>query len=154
MTKNFTTLEILNIVAWYKQARESEKKPLNSLPLNIQWNLKRNIEKLTPIVESFNSFRDELDTQLQTEYSTDEKSYDTTDEEGNQIRKIKEEYFEDFRAKTDELNQKLNEILFNSNEVSISTVNLDKVFNEETFTDLTMDDLDILSFMNEDKGDA
>ena len=75
------------------------------------------------------------------------------DEEGNEItepmRKIKDEYMEEYQKTVGELNGKLNEIAYEDNEVDIATIDFD------TFIDglpdeskIDFDDITMLSFMD------
>lgn len=152
MEKSFSTLEIINIVAWYKQARENEKKPLSELPLKWQWILKKNISAMNTVAENFNSFRDEAEKSLREEFATDEKSIIDTDENGQEIRRVKDEFLSDFQEKTNEFNKRLGEIIAEMNTIEITTINIDELIDSVGDTsNLTIDDLDILSFMGEEK---
>lgn len=153
MIKKFNTLEVLNICTWYKQARENEKKPLNDLPLKAQWNLKKNIAALTPIAENFFSLQQESEEQLRSAYISDEKSYVDTDENGQEIRKVKDEYLDDFQKEVNDLNNKLNDILNEENEFDLAIIDVDKIIDEigDKETELSVDDLEILSLMAEEK---
>jgi len=153
MKKVFTTLEVLNIGAWYKQARESEKKPLNSLPLKVQWTLKKNMTAFNPTIENFTNLQREAEEELRNHYMSDEKSYATQDADGQDIRKIKDEYLEEFQAEVTDMNNKLNDILNEEVEVEVAPINIDKLLDEigDKETGLSVEDLEILETMKEEE---
>lgn len=150
MVKKLTTLEILNICAWYKKCREDENKPLSVLPLTIQWKIKNNIKKIQDIAENFNQFRDEADNEIREEYISDEKSEDSTDENGLPVRKIKDEYLEAYQTKITELNAKLTEIVESENDVDFDCVDINSIVDQINDTDkkFTIEDLEMLMFMD------
>lgn len=152
MKKALTTLEVLNIGAWYKQARENEKKPLNSLPLKVQWILKKNMTVLNPIIENFTNLQKEAEDELRNNYISDEKSFADKDADGNDIRKIKEEYMPDFQNEVADMNNKLNDILMEVTEVEFSPINVDQILDEigDKETPLTVEDLEVLEMMKEE----
>lgn len=154
MKKVFTTLEVLNICAWYKQARENEKKPLNSLPLKVQWTLKKNITAMTPTADNFTNLQKEAEENLRANYMGDDKSYPDKDDQGQDIRKIKEEYMEEFQNEVQEMNTKLNDILMEQIEIELSPINVDSIIDEigNKDTALSVDDLEILEVMKDDTG--
>ncbi len=152
MKKALTTLEVLNIGAWYKQARESEKKPLNSLPLKVQWILKKNMTVLNPIIENFTNLQKEAEDELRNNYISDEKSFADKDADGNDIRKIKDEYMSEFQDEVADMNSKLNDILMEVTEIEFSPIDVDKILDEigDKETPLTVEDLEILELMKEE----
>ena len=155
MTKTFTTIDIVTICAWYKECREKEEKPLNDLPLKTQWLLKKNITALQPIAESFMTFRDENEKNVQAKYMDDEHSEESTDENDNPIRKIREKYQEDFSKDLNEINMKLSEIALEENSVDIEFLNIEALIDDlPEHTSLTIDDLEILNFMDKEDKDT
>ena len=87
-TIKLMNIETLNIVAWYKDF--SEKKRNKELPVRVQFDLQRNVTKLTEAAQNLEKFRNELLQDIQDEYfKNDEKSYDAdiekTDSNGNVI---------------------------------------------------------------------
>lgn len=163
MKKIFKNIEVLNIVAYVNQM---SKEKLDELPLKFRWNLKKNMDKLRPIAESYETFRNERVQELQREWFNEEKSEEfmqtktdengepMKDEDGNEItetmRKIKDEYLEEYQNVVGELNGKLNEIAYEDNGVDIATIDFD------TFIDslpdeskIDFDDITMLSFMDE-----
>lgn len=162
MKKNFKNIEVLNIVSY---VNKMSKEKADELPLKFRWNLKKNMDKLRPIAETYESFRNERIQELQKEWFNEEKSEEfmqtKTDESGNPIldadgnevtepmRKIKEEYMEDYRKVVDELNAKLNEIAYEDNEVEIATVDFDAfIDNLSDDSKIDFDDVTMLSFMD------
>lgn len=162
MKKVFKNIEILNIVAYINKM---PNEVADELPLKFRWNLKRNMDKIRPIAESYESFREEQIKKLQSEWFDEEHSEEImqtkigadgnpeVDENGNEItepaRKIKDEFMEEYRASVNEINTKLNEIAYEDNEVDIITVDFDAFI--DTLSDdtkLSFDDLAILSFMD------
>ena len=129
-------------------------KPLNDLPLKAQWNLKKNIAALTPTAENFFSLQQESEEQLRSAYISDEKSYVDKDENGQDIRKVKDEYLDDFQKEVADLNSKLNDILNEETEFDLAVIDVDKIIEEigDKETELSVDDLEILSLMGADEG--
>ena len=150
MNITLTTLDVISVVTWYKNIREKEEKPLSELPMKTQWAIKKNMDKLNPISQSFFNFREEAENELRQEYATDEKSEDIVNEEtGKTTRQVKAEYMEDYQNKINELNIKLTEIVAEKNDIDLDIIDLDTVIEEngDKFKNLTIDDLDIINFM-------
>lgn len=157
-------LETLNIVAWYKDF--SEKKRNKLLPVRIQFDLQRNVMKLNEAAQSLEKFRVELAKDIQEEFfGNDEKSYEAKevkrDENGNpvldedgkeiveDVRKIKEEFEQEFKDKLTDADIKYREIAVDTDEYLI------KVFDLDAFVDgladdveLDLEDLNMLTFMD------
>ena len=155
MKKIFKNIEVLNIVAYVNQM---PKEKLDELPLKFRWNLKKNMDKLRPIAESYETFRNERVQELQREWFNEEKSEEfmqtktdengepMKDEDGNEItepmRKIKDEYMEEYQKTVSELNGKLNEIAYEDNEVDLATIEFD------TFIDSLLDIREMFPVVN------
>ena len=163
ITKTFTTYEIVNICAYINNVDEEQ---LKMLPTKLRWYLKKNMDKIIPTVKTYEEFRDGLVKELQEKYFTEEKSseyYETKkDDDGNpvlkedgseetvQMRKIKDEYLDEYTEAVNELNEKLQEILSEQNDVQITAVNIDDfVESLPNNTSLDYDFLSILCFMDE-----
>ena len=163
MKKIFKNIEVLNIVAYVNQM---PKEKLDELPLKFRWNLKKNMDKLRPIAESYETFRNERVQELQREWFNEEKSDEfmqtktdengepMKDEDGNEItepmRKIKDEYMEEYQKTVSELNGKLNEIAYEDNEVEIATVDFDAFIDSlPDESKIDFDDITMLSFQDE-----
>ena len=150
MLKTLTTLEAIATVKWYQDIQENENKPLTELPIKIQWIIKKNIKKLEPISQNFFSFREESEDIIRQEYATDEKSEETINEEtGETIRQVKSEFITEYQNRVNELNQKLTEIVLENNDIDLDTIDLETIIEEngDKFINLTVEDLDALSFM-------
>ena len=162
--KTFTTLEAINVTSYLNSNIKEEQ--VKELPTKFRWNLKKNLDKLIPIGKSFEEFRDNLVKELHADYFNDEKSYEYAetkkDENGNpvlkedgteetqQMRKVKDEYIDEYEASVRELNEKLQEILAEKNDVEISCVDFDAfVDGLKDDTSIDFDCLNILSFMDE-----
>lgn len=163
-TIKLMNIETLNIVAWYKDF--SEKKRNKELPVRVQFDLQRNVTKLTEAAQNLEKFRNELLQDIQDEYfKNDEKSYDAdiekTDSNGNVIlddkgnkvaekgRKVKEEFIAEYQGKLSDADGKYREVAIDTDEYLI------KVFDLDAFVDgladdtkLELDDLNMLSFMD------
>lgn len=83
------------------------------LPLSVLWKIDENVETLHKIRERIQKKRNEIEQ----EYSDDEHSYDTTNENGYPVRKVKDEYEKEF-------NQKINELMSISNDVVINEIDI------------------------------
>ena len=163
ITKTFTTYDIVNICAFINNVEEDQ---LKSLPTKMRWYLKKNIDRIVPIVKTFEEFRDGLVKELQGKYFTEEKSIEyyevKKDGDGNpilkedgteetvQMRKIKDEYYDEYSSAVNDLNEKLQEILGEQNDIEISTINIDNFVDSlPNDTSLDYDLLSVLSFMDE-----
>lgn len=149
MKKEFYNIEVVNVVAAINQILSNGEKA-KDLPIKFRWALKKNISALSPTVKNFEEFRQELIDELQSEYFNEEKSHIDKDDNGNEIRKVNDEYMEEYGEKVNELNEKLQELLGEKNEYEISTVDMDDFVNGlPSDTALEFDDIEILSFMEE-----
>ena len=162
MKKNFKNIEVLNIVAYINRM---PKEKADELPLKFRWNMKKNMDKLRPIAESYETFRDEQIRELQAKWFDEEHSEEFVqtkigndgkpilDNDGNEVtepmRKVKEEFMADYTTNVNEINMKLNEIAYEDNEVEIATIDFDAFIDslpEESLIDF--DDITMLSFMD------
>ena len=162
MKKNFKNIEVLNIVGFINQM---PKEKADELPLKFRWNLKKNIDKLSPIAESYENFRDEQVRELQAKWFDEEHSEEIAqpkigadgkpevDENGDEIteqaRRIKDEFMDDYRKEVSEINSKLNEIAYEDNEVEIITADFDALIDAlPEDSKVGFDDISMLSFMD------
>ena len=165
ITKNFSTLEILNIVAFIN-AFTSNSEKIDCLPLKFKWNLSKNFKRLAPIAQDYEAFRDKEIQEMQKAWFDEEHSDEfmqpkldadgnpMKDESGAEItepaRKIKDEFIDEYIKVRDDLNKRLTEIVSESNMVEITTVDFDEfVDNLPDDTKLDIQDLNMLSFMDE-----
>ena len=142
-------IKITNIIAvseinWYNNQDE-----LKNLPLKTQWAIRKNMKVLEPISKEFMNFRQELEEKKTNEWFVEGngKCKKTTDDEGNEVLQILDEYMDEFTAYNDSLNQQINEIAFEVVEVEIDGIDLDEIVNyiDENDLKLNMDDIDMLS---------
>lgn len=143
-------LKITNIIAvstleWYNQKTEELKK----LPLKTQWTIRKNMKILEPISQEFMNFRQELEEKKTSEWFVEGngKCEKKTDEDGNEILKILDEYMDEFMSYNNDINQQINEIAFEEVEVEVNEIDLEDLVNyiDENKIDLDMDDIDMLS---------
>ena len=101
----------------------------------MMWGLKEDISRLDEIRQRYNEF----DKEINDRYMSDEFSFDDieTDENGNEntVRRVKDEYLDQF-------NSEKRELLFTENEIEIN------VFGIEDFGDIEIgiQDLNMLNF--------
>ena len=122
--KKISMLEILNQVIWYNGQKEN----LNFLSIQSRWNLKKNIIEFKKFSDAFYDFKDNLQDTLKTEYITDEKSIETEINQNGQIntvRKIKEEYMDQYQSKVAQINMKINQLLKEEEQISIYLIDVD-----------------------------
>ena len=153
MKKELFNINVVNTVgAINKLIANTEK--VKELPIKIRWAIKKNMSLFSPVVKDFEDMRHELVSELQAEYFNEEKSHveemELEDGKKEEFRKVNDEYMEEYEAKVNELNAKLQEVLTEKNEYDIYTVNLDEfVQHLGDDTALDFDDIDVLSFMDE-----
>lgn len=128
-TITLKTYDALNLLYWV----ESEESFWNKtkLPIKLQWDMKKNIDVLSEIRNTYNEFYGKI----QQKYSDDKYSKEITTENGQVDRMVKEEFISEY-------NKELNDILATDNEVKI------RQFNIEDFGSVDIDkkDMDMLSF--------
>ena len=164
MTKKIFTAAIANVVAYFNQMPEEKMK---ALPTKMRWNIRRNLNKFIPIAKEFEDFRQEIIGDLQKDWFNDEKAEDfaqpkvdekgepVLDENGDQVteqmKRIKEEYIEDYEKAVQDVNKKMNEILMEVNEVDILPIDLDDFVDKmDEDSPIQYEDLDILSVFTEE----
>lgn len=153
MKKELYNIEVINTVAAINKLISNQDK-VKELPIKIRWAIKKNMSVFSPTVKNFDDMRQELVSELQAEYFNEEKSHveemELEDGKKEEFRKVNDEYMEEYEAKVNELNAKLQEVLTEKNEYDIYTVNLDEfVQHLGDDTALDFDDIDVLSFMDE-----
>ena len=161
--KEFTTLEIVNIVAYINNYFTEEMS--NELPLKFRWYLKKNLDAIIPIAKRFDELRDGEVKKIQEKWFTDDNTEIISeperdangnvvkDTDGNEImqelKHLKKEFQADYQKEFDELNLKLRDILLETNEVDVATVDFDDfVDGLSDDTAINFDALNILSFMD------
>jgi len=160
MNKTLMTIEIINIVAFLNNAIETKK--IDELGVKFRWAIKKSMKELVEVDSKFREFKEELESGLKEEFfMNDEKSELTTitqkGEDGQdipvEVKKVKDEYMDEYNRKLDEINGKLREVLYDTNDVTINVVDVDseieKLSDDTTFT---FEDLEMLSVF--DREDA
>lgn len=132
MNKEFTTLDILNIISWYNDAKER----MTHFPIKLQWYLKQDIDAMRSIGDKFSELRAELADKLQADWFASDKAEDYTDEEsGESGRKIKSEFEKDYEDAVAKCNEEISELLEEKHEINIVTFDID------TYVDSLSDDV-------------
>lgn len=158
MTKELLVMECININGWYNKVR-ADKNKLNGLSVPTLWALRKNMKKIAETVESFNELKASLENELQEEFFNDEKSEETTvkgeNGEDTPARKVKDEYFDAYQKKINELNGKLNELAITKESYEFTPIDMEKEIERlNTDCNLNMDDLDMLSVFEQNEKDA
>ena len=146
--KTFTTSEIISICSWYYNVRAGEKRGLfDHFPIKFQWNLKKNMDKLFKINDSFNEFRNDIVNTFNSKY------FDNPDNL-NEDKSLKDDIKAEYDKELNEINNKLISIVNEVNTVDIITMNLDSIIERlEDNEKFTMDDIYMITFMDENKED-
>lgn len=151
ITKTIPMMGALNEVAWY----EKEKNSISGLSATARLALKRNMNQLSEIANNFYQIRDELQSELRSKYSTDEKSTETEVEnaDGSKVpgRHVKDEYLKEYQSEVAELQNKLNEMLADTEEVELFVINLDSQLERIDQKDLEISDaaIDMLTMFED-----
>ena len=165
MKKELSLMEVVNVVSW---ANKLDAAKLDKIDFKIRWNLKKVITKLAPEAQEFEDMRKEEIQKLQIEYFGDEKSTEYSepllDIEGNevkdedgvvqtrQMRKVKDEFMDEYKKDIDELNNKLEEVLSDKSIYEYNSSDIDSfVENLEDPSPLTFHDLEMLDALLSDK---
>ena len=158
MTKELLVMECININGWYNNIR-ADKNKLNGLSVSTLWALRKNMKKIAETVDSFNELKASLENELQEEFFNDEKSEETvvkgSNGEDTPARKVKDEYFDAYQNKINELNGKLNELAITKESFEFTPINMENEIERlNTDCNLNMDDLDMLSVFEQNEKDA
>ena len=122
MIKEFTTLEILNVMSWYNDAKDR----MSHFTVKLQWYLKQNIDAMRAIGEKFSELRNELADKLQADWFESDRAEEYTDEEtGEAGRKIKPEFEQDYEEAVAKCNAEIGELLDEKNEINIVPFDVD-----------------------------
>lgn len=172
--KEFTVNEVLNIFKFYNAEMDKidkgEDSVLNKLSNVTRWNLKRNLNEFKSTADDFDKFDERISedikndwfyndekSELFEEVEKDENGEDLLDEDGKpvtrELRRIKEEFVEEYEERMREYDKELLEILNDSDTYTIKTSNVgDEI--EEFINELSEDELmniSILLFMDDTK---
>ena len=161
--KSFNSLEVLTICNFINQLTPEKN---DKLGLKLRWAIKKGFDKLSPIAKQYEDFRNEIVNELQKAYFDEEHSEEfmqpkldaegkpMVDADGNEVtepmRRIKEEFMDDYQAAVAEANRKLQEIAEEKNDIEIDTFDID-AFVENLDDDgvLTFEDLTMLTAFDE-----
>lgn len=162
-------IEARNVINWFNSFQEEK---IKELPIKIQWNLLSGVKELQPVVGKFEDFKKRLETDLQNEYfGNDEKSEDFEREQKNEngdiiygddekpvienLRKIKDDYVEEYKNKVNELNAEINKLLIETTTYNFKEINLDDVVDSlREDTKINLDDISMMSFIDISSADA
>lgn len=146
--------QVFEVVGWYNNDFKKNKRN-EVLPLKLQLDLQRNIGSLIEAAQSYEKVCKQLVMNVQKEYFTEEKTIEKKkiqkDENGEEKEVfehiLKDEYKEEYNEKINDINEKIQEL---GKEGEVYTL---RVFDLDTFVDsnpdLTVDDLYMLTFMDE-----
>ena len=146
-TKEFYNIELINVAEWYSQSRQTDRNKFNSLPFQVQLALRTNIKEIGKTYESFMEMKRDLLQSLGDKYVADGKT-EEVEENGQKNVNVKEEFREEYQNELAECDKKLQEVLRDKTQVTITTFDMDSMY--ETLPDdcgLNMDDIEMLSFM-------
>lgn len=155
ITKTIPMIAAINETAWYAQ----EKEALGALSVKVRWNLKKNMKELDVLASQFQEFKNGLEEELRTKYTTDEMSVETEvdDGNGNKVpgRKIKDEYMEAYQNDVNEMNAKINELLYEEEEISLYAIDMDaeveRMSDDAELSDAAMDMLSLFESEGEEE---
>lgn len=151
IVKTIPMVAALNEVAWYEQNRSD----ISALSATARLALKRNMNQLSDMSKNFYQLRDELREELRNKYSTDEMSIETEveDADGNKVpgRHVKDEYLEEYQSEVAELQEKLNDMLADTEEVDLFIIDLDAELERIDQKDLDISDaaIDMLTLFED-----
>lgn len=108
--KNFEIREIINALTGQNSLIYSTEK----MPIKILWVIDGNLTKLKEIAQRIDQKQEEINQS----YNTEEKSENFTFENGEEGRRVKEEFLQEYR-------EEINELMMIENEVNIETLSID-----------------------------
>lgn len=152
--KNIMTIQAVNFMAYYN--REETKTRFSSLPLKIQWTLRKNAKELDKCAKDFEEFRNDLITKRNEDWFVEGngkcEKYTQKNENGEDVEmlRITEEYMDEYKKYEDNLNSQLEDILREMNEITYTPIDLDDFVEKAEGTDITMDDVDMISMFEEE----
>lgn len=160
MNKTLQTVEVLNIVAFLEDIARTGK--IDELSIKARWAIKKSSKELIEIDTKFKEFKEELESGLKNDYFMNDAKSESTkiiqkDENGQDVevdgRKVKSEYMDEYNQALEDINNKLREVLFDDNDVTINVFDIDSEIDRlGDDTKFTFEDLEMLSIF--DKEDA
>ena len=158
MKKNIMMIQAVNFVSYYNN--EETKKRLSSLPLKLQWTIRKNVKEISKLSKEFEDFRADLLQKRNEEWFVEgngkcEKFTEkTSNGEEREMLRITNEYIDEYKTYEKEINNQLEDILKEMNEITYTPIDLDDFVEKAEGTDITMDDVDMISmFEDEEKED-
>lgn len=149
MKKNIMTVNAVNFMTYYNS--ENTKNKLSSLPLKMQWTIRKNVRELSKISQEFEDFRNDLIQKRNDEWFVEGngkcEKYTQKNANGEDVEmlKITKEYMDDYKKYEDNLNAQLEDILKEINEIDYTPIDMDDFIDKAEGTDITMDDVDMIS---------
>lgn len=149
MKKNIMMVHAVNFMTYYNN--EDTKKKLSSLPLKMQWTIRKNVRELSKISQEFEDFRNDLIQKRNNEWFVEGNGkcerYTQKNANGEDVEmlRITEEYMDDYKKYEDDLNVQLEDILKEINEIDYTPIDMDDFIDKAEGTDITMDDVDMIS---------
>ena len=161
MKKTFTTLDVLNIIAFNNKLTEEKN---NAMGVKVRWALKKAVGCMIKDATDFEEFRDAEVKKIQDEFFGDEKSKEIIkpkldadgkemlDENGNQItesaRQVKDEYLDAYQAAISALNANLEDIVKEKHDYEYKGADIDALVESlPDDTALTFEDLNLLDII-------
>lgn len=123
MTKKMTILILTNISKYIsdekaKAQENGQSFKFDCFPTSISYAIYKNFKEIDRAVQDFTDFRNKAVEKLRNEYfGNDEKSEIFTNDDGNQDRRIKAEYIQEFKDDVEKLNKEL--VALSSEEVEL-----------------------------------
>lgn len=158
MKKNIMMIQAVNFVSYYNN--EETKKRLSSLPLKLQWTIRKNVKEISKLSKEFEDFRTDLLQKRNEEWFVEgngkcEKFTEKiSNGEEREMLRITNEYIDEYKTYEKEINNQLEDILKEMNEITYTPIDLDDFVEKAEGTDITMDDVDMISmFEDEEKED-
>lgn len=149
MKKNIMMIQAVNFVSYYNN--EETKKRLSSLPLKLQWTIRKNVKEISKLSKEFEDFRAELIQKRNEEWFVEgngkcEKFTEKTPNgEEREMLRITNEYIDEYKIYENGINAQLEDILKETNEINYTPIDLDDFVEQAEGTDITMDDIDMIS---------
>ena len=143
MKRKLKLINAQGICAWYDAFSQEKNK---ALPLRVQWNLLSNIKELRKDVGKFTDLRNSFIDNLNKEYFGDDKSYIYQNEKGEDVRRIRDEYYDEYKTKVDEANKVIFDASLEENEYEFRVIDVEKLIDEiPTDSGIQLEDIEIMS---------
>lgn len=114
--KNYEIVNIVNALSETDSLLNS-KEPSKRLGSFLLWDIDNNFSSLLTLAKKINEFRVNIDKI----YSDNEHSYTDTDENGNSIHRVKDEFIDEYKNEVETFMNKENEVSINM--ISINDLN-------------------------------